>query len=185
MRAVLVDLDGTLVDTHAANLAAYRQALGETGMAYSSVDLSSSVGKMAWRPMLKQLLPSHPDLHERIARRKREIYPTLFDRVRVNKLLVAVLQQLHKTVPIALVTAASRASVTPLLAEKKLDCLFSIVVTSDDTIASKPSPEPFIKAAALLNVGPEDCLVLEDSEVGLAAAQAFGAQTWRIHWLDE
>ena len=50
------------------------------------------------------------------------------------------------------------------------------VVTADDVTQGKPSPEPFLKGAALLGVAPADCLVFEDTPAGIAAARAAGMQ---------
>ena len=46
------------------------------------------------------------------------------------------------------------------------------VITANDVIHGKPSPEPFLKGAALLGFAPEDCLVYEDSPAGLASARS-------------
>jgi sugar-phosphatase len=46
------------------------------------------------------------------------------------------------------------------------------VITANDVIHGKPSPEPFLKGAALLGFAPEDCLVFEDSPAGLASARS-------------
>ena len=48
------------------------------------------------------------------------------------------------------------------------------VITANDVIHGKPSPEPFLKGAALLGFAPEDCLVFEDSPAGISSARAAG-----------
>jgi len=48
------------------------------------------------------------------------------------------------------------------------------MITADDVIHGKPSPEPFLKGAALLGFAPEDCLVFEDSPAGIASARSAG-----------
>jgi HAD superfamily hydrolase (TIGR01509 family) len=182
MKAILVDLDGTLVDTHATNLAAYRLALDEEGLAYDHSTLERVVGRLAWRPMLQLVLPDHPHAHERVAERKRRFYAGMAAQVVVNRALVEMLRLLRPSVGIALVTAASPGSVGPLLQAKGLNDLFSVIVTSADVEKQKPDPQPFQHAAQLLGVDAEDCVVLEDSDVGIAAARAFGAQVWKVEW---
>lgn len=182
IKAVLVDLDGTLVDTHAANLAAYRLALDEEGLAYDHATLERVVGRLAWRPMLQSVLPDHPRAHERVAERKRQLYAGMASQVLINQALVEMLRLLRPNVDIALVTAASPGSVGPLLQAKGLDDLFSVIVTSADVEKQKPDPQPFQRAAQLLGVDADECVVLEDSDVGLAAARAFGAQVWKVEW---
>jgi beta-phosphoglucomutase len=51
---------------------------------------------------------------------------------------------------------------------------FDVLVTSDDITDTKPSPEPYIRAAKLLNVEPKDCIVLENAPLGIQAAKAAG-----------
>ena len=58
------------------------------------------------------------------------------------------------------------------------------LVTTDDVRMGKPDPEGWVRAAALVGVPPEKCLVVEDAEVGLVAARAAGAQTAALRGLD-
>lgn len=48
------------------------------------------------------------------------------------------------------------------------------MITADDVIHGKPSPEPFLKGATVLGFAPEDCLVFEDSPAGIASARSAG-----------
>jgi sugar-phosphatase len=50
------------------------------------------------------------------------------------------------------------------------------MVTADDVVNGKPSPEPYLKGAALLGFAPADCLVFEDAPAGIASARASGIQ---------
>ena len=52
-----------------------------------------------------------------------------------------------------------------------------VLVTIEDTTRGKPDPEGYLRAAELLEVDPQYCLVVEDAEVGLAAGRAAGART--------
>lgn len=54
---------------------------------------------------------------------------------------------------------------------------FAAIVTREDAPRGKPHPEPFLKAAAALEIAPEDCLALEDSHNGVRAASAAGMMT--------
>lgn len=181
--ALLVDLDGTLVNTHAANVQAYRRALEETSVRYELASLERSVGLLPWREMLATVAPATPDLHAQIAARKREIYREYMDLVNVNEVLLKMIIAMRavgwKT---ALVTAASRGSVETLFSAKQFEGLFDVTITSDDVTEQKPSAIPFFEAASRLGVAPKDCVICEDSKVGLAAASAFGCQTWHIRW---
>lgn len=75
--------------------------------------------------------------------------------------------------PHALVTSASEGLATTRMAAAGLP-LPPVMVTAERVSASKPDPEGFLKGAAELGFAPEDCVVFEDAEVGIAAARAAG-----------
>jgi len=78
--------------------------------------------------------------------------------------------------PTAVVTSAWRAFTVPLLAAALpgRDRDFGAVVCGDDVARSKPSPDPYLRAAEVLGVAPAECLVIEDSPTGVAASEAAG-----------
>jgi HAD superfamily hydrolase (TIGR01509 family) len=80
---------------------------------------------------------------------------------------------LAQDVPCALVTMSYKRFVAPIL-EQLPEGTFSEVVTGDTVTFGKPHPEPYLKAAALLGVPPEDCLAIEDSNTGARSAVAAG-----------
>ncbi len=55
------------------------------------------------------------------------------------------------------------------------------IITADDVVNGKPSPEPYLKGAALLGFAANECLVFEDTPAGIAAARAAGAQAIALH----
>jgi HAD superfamily hydrolase (TIGR01509 family) len=54
--------------------------------------------------------------------------------------------------------------------------MFHTIVTSEDSKRGKPAPDPFLEAARRLDVPPEKCLVFEDTQTGITAAEAAGMQ---------
>jgi HAD superfamily hydrolase (TIGR01509 family) len=85
--------------------------------------------------------------------------------------LLAELQALE--VPCALVTMSYKRFVAPIL-EQLPEGTFTEVVTGDAVTFGKPHPEPYLKAAALLGVPPEECVAIEDSNTGARSAVAAG-----------
>jgi beta-phosphoglucomutase-like phosphatase (HAD superfamily) len=75
-------------------------------------------------------------------------------------------------IPRALVTAAQRQIMDAVLAATGLS--FGVTVCGEDVSRTKPDPEPYLRAAALLGENPAGCVVLEDSPRGIAAAEAAG-----------
>lgn len=183
IKAFLVDLDGTLVDTKMANIASYKEALKIFGILNCDDALNEWVGALPWDEMLIKILPGMDinTLYE-IALLKREIYPSYFKIVRVNNSLVDFLKFSREMSRLALVTSASRNSALPLLTHLKLLDYFDLTITSDDCAFRKPHPEPYMLAANRLGVLPKECFVFEDSDIGMQSATAFGAKALKIAW---
>lgn len=93
---------------------------------------------------------------------------------RPNPAVVALARRVAGQVPTAVATNGEQEIVTSLLRETGLVSLFDTVVSIDDVDAPKPAPDMFLLAADRLRVEATSCLVLEDSDQGLAAAHAAG-----------
>ncbi|WP_326643236.1 HAD family phosphatase [Streptosporangium sp. NBC_01755] len=78
-------------------------------------------------------------------------------------------------VPTALVSASPRRIVDMVLQTVGAE-RFALVVAAEDTARGKPLPDPYLRAAAGLGVDPGECVAVEDSPTGLAAARAAGCQ---------
>ena len=183
LRAIMVDLDGTLAKTVDANAAAYQKALSEVGIEISRQQLEWRARGRDWRHFLPEILAESgvkANL-EAIIDRKLEIHRSELLHIQINEALVQVLEtgksQQLKT---ALVTSASMATVRSLLSAKSLAHLFDVLVTGDDVQRHKPHPEPYILAGERLMVEPWECIVYEDSDVGMESATLFGAYVIRV-----
>ena len=73
---------------------------------------------------------------------------------------------------IAVATSTRRGRALQLLEEAKIKDKVNYVICGDQVENSKPNPEIFLKAAKGLNVNPEKCIVIEDSDAGITAAHA-------------
>jgi len=176
LKALLVDLDGTLVDTAEANFAAYRAALEPHGVKLTREWWDAHGFGRNWREFLPDLLSGHPGVTPaEVAARKAEIYPDFVASTVVNQPLVGLIRLLKTSLRIALVTSASRPAADLLLNVHDLGALFDEVVTGDDVAVHKPAPLAFQLAADRFGVLPDQCLIIEDSSTGIAAAAAFGA----------
>ena len=81
---------------------------------------------------------------------------------------------------ISISTTASGANVRAILDHFELASLFDLVVTGDDVAKHKPEPDAYRVAADRLGCAPEECVVIEDSDIGVAAGRAFGAPVLRV-----
>ena len=80
----------------------------------------------------------------------------------------------HGRIPFAIVSGGGRESVKRSLAQLGLLDRFQTLVCAEDYTRAKPNPEPYLIAAERLGIAPADCLVFEDTELGIASARAAG-----------
>ncbi|MEU1278981.1 HAD-IA family hydrolase [Streptomyces sp. NPDC005805] len=170
-RAVLLDMDGTLVDSDAPVERIWRAWAVENGLDPDAV-MKVAHGRQGHATMAA-LLPDRPmerNLADNRAMLARETADT--DGVVPVPGAPAFLAALAG-VPHALVTSADLALATARMGAAGL-ALPEVRVTAESVGASKPDPEGFLKGAADLGFAPADCVAFEDSEAGIAAARAAG-----------
>ncbi|MDU4092480.1 MAG: HAD-IA family hydrolase, partial [Pantoea sp.] len=80
----------------------------------------------------------------------------------------------HGRKPMAVGTGSEHAMADALLQHLNLRHYFDVIVGADDVTRHKPEPDTFLRCAALMGVDPEKCVVFEDADFGLQAAQAAG-----------
>jgi HAD superfamily hydrolase (TIGR01509 family) len=86
----------------------------------------------------------------------------------------------HGRIPFAVVSGSTRESVVASLSALGLLARFDTLVCAGEYTKGKPDPEPFLTAARKLGVAPEDCLVFEDAETGVASAKAAGMAVVKV-----
>lgn len=176
-RAVVFDLDGTLIDSEALVLEAYVAATTRFGLPFTHEQFYTLVGQHRAATEAKLQTYFGPDFH----------LPDFFDAVtahigdRAAPLkpgVVEVMQALERTgLPYALATSSGRPWVEKHFVAHDLSGRFQAVVTRMDVDNGKPHPEPYLKAAAALGLPPAHVLAIEDSPTGLASAHAAGLMT--------
>ncbi len=86
---------------------------------------------------------------------------------------------------IGVVSGSSRKTVEKTLRLIGLDKVTEVIVCAGETPRGKPFPDPFLLAAEKLGVAPGECLVFEDGDAGVKAAEAAGMKWVRIDWITE
>jgi HAD superfamily hydrolase (TIGR01509 family) len=177
LSAVIFDCDGTLVDSEPLAWRAWRDLLAGHGYELRPEDIELTRGR-GW-----------PEIHGHFA----EAVPEIGDSAgawtgfsgRLFALLEAELtpfddaigtaRELHRRgIPVAVASSSPRARLDATLRAAGLHELFDVTVAGDEVARGKPAPDLFLAAAERLGVAPADCVAVEDSPPGVAAAVAAG-----------
>jgi sugar-phosphatase len=172
-RAVLLDMDGTLVNSDAVVERLWAEWAAEHGLAWDTVEPLIH-GRQGWLTM-SLLLPDRPHA-ENLADEARMLDASREDVAGVVPVPGAAdLLAALAGIPHALVTSADDDLARRRMAAAGLP-FPDLAVTAELVAASKPDPEGFLLAASQLGALPGECLVLEDSEAGIMAGLAAGAR---------
>lgn len=167
--AVMLDLDGTLIDSIGVVVRSWAMWCEEFGV--DPQDLAHQHGVTAAN-VIAALLPE--EVRERAHDRIVEIEVADTDGIEVLPGALEMLQTLAAGgVPTAIVTSGTHPLAWARLEATGLPAP-EVVVTATDVERGKPWPDPWLKAAAQLGVDPADCLVIEDAVAGITAARDAG-----------
>jgi mannitol-1-/sugar-/sorbitol-6-phosphatase len=178
IRGFLFDLDGTLVDSERESGEALARALArDHGIAIEQADRDYVIGR-SWVAIYENLKARYPQLtwnRDEVIARTAMMREEVFRDQGVT-VLPGVRAALAWTerFPRGLVTGSSRVEATQVLPLIGPEARFEIIIAAEDVGSSKPSPEGYLTAIASLGLRPEDCLVVEDSQAGIAAGRAAG-----------
>jgi beta-phosphoglucomutase family hydrolase len=177
-KAVLWDLDGTLVDSGPHHLAAWQHTLATEGIEMTEERFRETFGQRNDRVLRRLFGPelNHAD-GERIAATKEQCFRDLI-RAHGIALLPGALAWLD-TLQVegwgqALATSAPRANVDAVLEALGVAHRFGAVIAAEDVTQGKPHPEVFLTAAAQIGACPNQCVVVEDAPAGIEAARRAG-----------
>lgn len=177
LHAVVFDFDGTLVDSEPTSRAAMTQVLAEDGYALTDADHDAIVGR-AWphtRAYLMRTVGYDAEGIESYQHRVRRAFRSRLDDVRPFPDTATTLDALAAAdVPIAVCTSSGRTYLDRLLGQHGLAARVSARVAREDTDEHKPLPAPYLLAADRLGVPADECVAVEDTPTGVAAARAAG-----------
>lgn len=180
MKLIMVDLDGTLFDTKEVNYLAYQEAVQQFGYKIDYKYFCEHGNGRHYMDFLPQITTKNRDILCEIHRRKKQAYSKYMGKARINNRLVDLLRLSKEEYNIALVTTASRENAYDILQKFGLTGLFDLTLTNEDVIKRKPDPEGYLKAINYFGVRPEECIVFEDSDVGIEAASKAGVPCFVI-----
>jgi len=117
---------------------------------------------------------------EELAARKEGLYLAQLPELKAIPEVLEHIEATHGRIPFAVVSGSTRDSVVGSLSALGLLDKFDTIVSADDYKHGKPAPDGFLLAAERLGVAPADCLVFEDTDLGIEAATAAGMASVKI-----
>jgi beta-phosphoglucomutase family hydrolase len=180
-RAYLFDCDGTIVDSMPLHYVAWKTVLAEWGCEFRE-DVFYAWGGMPVAEIIAALNVQNGLTMpvEEVARRKESMYCEILPTLKAVPEVMEHIQMSHGKIPFAVVSGSTRASVTRSLEALGILDKFETLVCAGDYTKSKPDPEPFLIAAQRLGVEAQDCLVFEDTDLGIQAATAAGMASVKV-----
>jgi beta-phosphoglucomutase family hydrolase len=174
-KAFLFDCDGTIADSMPLHYVAWKKALSEWSCefpeelfyAWGGMPVAEIISTLNERQKLEMPV-------EAVAERKEALYFELIAELKAVPEVLEHIEASHGRIPFAVVSGSTRDSVVASLEALGILDRFDTLVCAGDYKKSKPDPEPFLLAAERLGIAPKDCLVFEDTEMGVQAAMAAG-----------
>jgi beta-phosphoglucomutase-like phosphatase (HAD superfamily) len=174
-QAIIFDCDGTLTDSMPVHYIAWRRTMDRWGIEFPE-DRFYALGGMP-SDRIVALLAGEQGKSVDIAlaaEQKEAEFLTMLTALEPIDSVVAVARHFFGQLPMAVASGGFRAIIDQQLRQIQVADLFPVVVTAEDTARHKPFPDVFLEAAARLAMPPTQCLVYEDSELGIQAAVAAG-----------
>ena len=175
--AVVFDFNGTLSDDEPILYRIFAELFAEHGKPLSEREYYDRLAGHSDPEIVRLWLgENHPDADLVIAERIERYRAATSDGSTIGPAVRESVRCAAEHVPIGIVSGAARAEIGPVVAAAGLAPLFRFIVSADDVAKGKPDPESYLRALDLLADGlrPEQVLVFEDTEAGVASAKSAG-----------
>ena len=179
LQCVIFDMDGVIIDSEEIHKKAYYETFKNLGVEVSEELYKTMTGSSTINAFQK--LVNHfnlDDIPEELVLQKRKCYVNYFENDPTLSLVNGVkelIQFLYKqNLTLVLASSSAMVNINRVFSRFDLNEYFTAKISGADLIASKPHPEIFEKAAILGGVSKEQCIVIEDSDNGIEAANKAG-----------
>lgn len=178
-KALIFDFDGVLVLSEKARFDALQDLLKKHNVSLSNNDLNHMVGKTT-TTFLNNFL-KHKG--EEFAKAMRTKYETEYKENVINKIqpiptTTDFIKTYNGKIPFAVASMSSQKAVESTLKRFGIFSKFSSIICRDKVTHNKPDPEIYLKSSHELNIAPQDCMVIEDSIIGVRSAVGAGMKCY-------
>lgn len=174
-KAVIFDLDGTLVDSMNAHFQAWREALLAHEVDIDAAEFAELGGRTS-HDIVAAINERHGVQLDpvAVALQKDAAFVRHVPLLHTRDAIRTLLEQASGKLPCGVATNEHLGVANIVMRTTGLASLVNAMVTSDEVESPKPAPDVFLECAARLGVAPADCQAFEDSDSGIAAARAAG-----------
>lgn len=178
--ALIFDCDGTLADTLPVHFLAWQAAFDPYGATLAEDWYYDRTGLTAieFIQAFNQTFGFTID-EQSVDAERQQHFANLIDQVQAVQAVAAIAQANYGKVPMAVASNGQRSVVESTVEAIRLRSLFETIVTLNDVEFGKPAPDLFLLAAERMGIPPSECIVYEDSDLGLEAARRAG-----MRWVD-
>lgn len=176
IKAIIFDMDGLMIDSEKL----YMKAESEMAQSFGKTVSAQTLRKMVGRKTLESLEIYKQDLELELSAEEladlREIrmLELLKQDTEPMKGLFEIIDTFFGDLTLAIATGSTKKITDVAIGSLKLQSKFALIQTSDEISKGKPDPEIYLTVCQKLNLKPEECVVLEDSENGAKAGKNAG-----------
>lgn len=178
--AIVFDFDGVLADSEPLHLAATQEALASLGATLTREEYYADYLGYDDEGMFRALSDARgwkltqADVRTLIAEKATKLDGILNSTDVLYAGTAACVERLAAEWPLGIASGALRHEIEAVLRRGGIDRYFAFIVGAGDTLASKPAPDPYRRAAELHGVVPDACVAVEDSRFGIESAKTAG-----------
>ena len=187
IKAVIFDLDGVIVSTDDCHYEAWKKMADEEGIYFDKTinNRLRGVSRMESLEIVLERAEKEYSKEEKtaLAERKNGFYKEFITKLTPNDILPGAINTLDelKANGIKVAIGSSSKNTPVILKQIGLDNYFDAVSDGNNITNSKPDPEVFLKAADMLGIPYNECMIVEDADAGIEAGKSAGMKTVSVH----
>ena len=189
LRAIVFDFDGVIANSEPLHFRAFRDVLADVAIPLTEAEYYGrylgfdDVGSFEAIARDRRRGWTKDDIGALVVRKAERLEVLERDTSVLFAGAADTIRRVADTLPLAIASGALGAEIRRVLDRERLTSCFHAIISAEDTAASKPAPDPYLRAVALLEfavhapLAPSDCAAIEDSHWGLESARAAGLKT--------